>query len=137
MPSLQEFKDPNFLADNVSDSQPTVVLFVPCDRSGEVVAKLFAEMEGLSARFEKAKFFWLQTELGSEVCQKFGIDRLPEVILFHEGKIELTLTDPSSESCLVYNLEKALAHERQDFLRPSPHQDFKHVACRTSPAMAS
>ena len=117
MPSLQQFKDPNFLADNVSDSQPAVVLFVPHERSGEVIDKLFAEMEGLSSRFaEKVKFFWLETELGSEVCQKFGIDRLPEVVLFHEGKVELVITDPSSEGCLVYNLEKVLVHEGQDFL---------------------
>lgn len=138
MPSLQEFKDPNFLADNVSDSQPTVVLFVPRERSGEVISKLFAEMEGLSSHFaEKVKFFWLETELGSDVCKKFGIDRLPEVVLFHEGKIELAIVDPSSEGCLVYNLEKVLAHEAQDFLRPSPFQIFKRIECRTAPAPAS
>jgi len=119
MPSFYEFKDHACLVKEVQTSQPTVVLFVHNGISIDEITKLFQGMEHLSAQFaEQVRFFWIGTEPGSEICKGFEIDHLPEVVLFHEGNVELKLIDPTSEDCLKYNLEKALAHEKFDWLRP-------------------
>ncbi len=118
-PDFYEFNDPSCLGQSVESHQPTVVLFVPRHHIGEGISKLFEEMERLSSQFSgKVKFFWLPTEMGSEVCREFQIDHLPQVVLFSAGKEKLRLIDPSSEGCLVYNLGIVLDGEKSDYLRP-------------------
>jgi len=83
---LSEFSDRNFEAEVLQSTQPVLVDFwapwcVPCQMVGEVVRQLASENS------EKIKVGKINVDDNPVTAAQYGVDSIPTLMIFHEGRI--------------------------------------------------
>ncbi|MCL4211657.1 MAG: thioredoxin [Phycisphaeraceae bacterium] len=85
-PATLEFTDSNFDREVINSPVPVVVDFwaewcMPCRMLGPTIDQLAAEFQG------KAKVGKVDTDSNRDVSVKFGIQSIPTVMVFKDGKV--------------------------------------------------
>jgi len=102
-----EFTDNNFQSEVVESSQPVLVDFWatwcgPCKMIAPTIEELASDYEG------KARIGKLDIDLNQEVAMLHGIQAIPTILVFKDGKVVNRFQGVSPKSKLAEALDAAL-----------------------------
>ena len=106
--NVLEFTDDNFEADVLQADTPVLVDFwaewcMPCRMLAPTVEELAEELAG------KVAVGKLDTDANRDVAVKFGINAIPTIILFKDGKVLKKFVGITSKQDMAEALTEALA----------------------------
>ena len=104
--NLKEFTDANFTSEVLESKSPVLVDFwaewcTPCRMLGPTIEKLAADYAG------KIKVGKLDTDANRDVAMKYGINTIPTVLLFKDGKVAEKVIGLRKEAEFKAILDKA------------------------------
>jgi len=75
-------------------------------------------VERLAARYgSQARFFWVDSDIDKNLCEKLGFNGMPTLVLFCGGKEIAPFTCVTSEPGICYNLDELIRKERDSGLK--------------------